>query len=64
MSTALIFPLPDGTVIWSLNGVEHTFGDVFAALAESELRNLRAEVQPFPNPPVEVVATSPALTSP
>ncbi len=63
MSTATITPLPGGTVIWSLNGVEHHFADVFAARRECEKRGIRAEVLPFPNPTVEVIAVSPALAA-
>lgn len=63
MSAAIITPLRDGSAVWSLNGVEHHFDDVWSALAECRRRRLRAEVQRFPSPSVEVIAVSPVTAA-
>ncbi|BAL87373.1 hypothetical protein AMIS_21530 [Actinoplanes missouriensis 431] len=66
MSPATITPLPGGQALFVWRGIEHTFDDVFAALAEADRRGIpveRVEVEAFAPTPVVVVATSPALTS-
>jgi hypothetical protein len=45
----------------SWRGIDHTFDDVTAALAECRRIGIGAEVQRFPNPAVEVTWASPAL---
>jgi hypothetical protein len=63
MSTATITPLPDGTAIWCLNGVEHPFPNWRAAADECDAHNVRWSLAPFPPLSVEVIATSPALST-
>jgi hypothetical protein len=58
---ALITPLPSGSAHFTWRGVDHTFDNLWSALAECNIRGIRAEVQRFPALPVEVTWTSPAL---
>lgn len=62
-STATITPLSDGTAIWSLNGIEHPFPSWRAAADECDARRVRWRLERFPDLSVEVITTSPALTS-
>jgi hypothetical protein len=62
--TAVVTPLPGGRAHLSWRGVEHTFDDVFEALAECEQRRIRVEVLPFPQVPVAVTWTHPAFIAP
>nr|WP_221374325.1 hypothetical protein [Actinoplanes polyasparticus] len=64
MTPATIQPLPGGKAVLSFRGVEQTFDNTPAALAEVRKHPwMTAEVLPFPALAPDVLAASPALTS-